>query len=211
MPKTLVTRIVPQSVWDTGHTLVVKQGRAWSQADIWNRSQGILRLYGKPNWRDHTACKCKRVKDRNMPKVMTVKVGSRNRDKSAATVAWLIEDANGDQVHSTIGEFFAPLLDTDGDFYHPMIKQGLELTEGDDYVIVDSDGAVSTMKSAPEKVRKAINVFIAETLNVPTSVKVPDTGANVSATSRNWIAFRPRVDMPFSDETARDEYIERNR
>lgn len=137
-----------------------------------------------------------------MPKVAEVKVGTRNRERTATQVEFLI-----DGEPSNNGEFWDLLLDQDGDFYGPMVQKGLVLEEGTDYRILDSDGKEQTLKSAPEKVRSLILVEVAERLNVPTTVKVPETGSHIAANSRNWVGFRPRMDTPFEDDAARNEYI----
>jgi len=129
-----------------------------------------------------------------MPRASATKIGSRNREKSANTIELLFD--------------WADILDPNGDFYDTMVSKGLELEEGEDYRVLDPSGEVTAMKSAPEKVRTVLREFFATELNVPTTVKVPDTGASTSAASRNWIAFRPRLDTPFEDDAARDEYLD---
>ncbi len=129
-----------------------------------------------------------------MPKLVTEKVGSRNREKSANTIELLFE--------------FSDILNPDGDFYDTLISKGLELEEGEDYNVLNPDGEVVHMKSAPEKVRNVLREFFANELNVPTTVKVPPTGASQSASSRSWIRFRPRLDTPFETPEARAEYLE---
>jgi hypothetical protein len=131
-----------------------------------------------------------------MPKIAEVKVGSRNREKSAATVELLFD--------------WDTLLDPEGDFYRPMISKGLLLEEGEDYRILDAEGSVITLKSGPEKVRKLIVTELAHRLNVPTSVKVPETGAQVASNARDWVSFRPRIDSQFATDEAKTEYIEKN-
>ena len=202
MPGVIISRVGNE--WDQDHTFTVTLGKAWSASHIWRRGQGLARLYGKPNWRDHTACKCKR-KVKRMPKVLDTKVGTRNREASASSVEWLID---GEVTSQTL--MFDMLLDTEGEFYSHLVSKGLLLEDGEDYRILDSDGNETTLKSAPEKVRRLIVVEIAERLNCPTSVKVPDGGGNVAAASRNWVSFRPRIDSLFVDEAARTEYIEKN-
>lgn len=133
-------------------------------------------------------------KDGTMPKLVTEKVGSRNREKSANTIELLFD--------------MAEILDPSGDFYDTLVSKGLELEEGEDYNVLNPDGEIVHMKSAPEKVRSVLREFFANELNVPTTVKVPPTGASQSASSRNWIRFRPRLDTPFTDDAARDEYLE---
>ena len=145
-----------------------------------------------------------------MPRTIETKVGARNREASATSVQWLGEDDNGEVVAISIADFFEPLLDQDGDFYATMVAKGLGLDEGTDYRLMDSDGNQTTLKSGPEKVRREIVTHLARELNVPTSVKLPDGGANVAANSRNWVAFRPRMDTPFVDDAARIEYIAKN-
>jgi hypothetical protein len=129
-------------------------------------------------------------------KVSTEKVGRRNREKSASTVELLFD--------------WDTLLDPEGDFYAGMTSKGITLEHGEDYLILDSDGNPITLKSGPEKVRRLIVIELAERLNVPTSVKVPDTGASVASDARDWVSFRPRMATPFADDKARAEYIEKN-
>ena len=165
-----------------------------SQSDSYRHAQGLARLFGRPNTRDHTACD--HDNEVIMPRIAEVKVGSRNREKTASVVELLFD--------------WSELLDTDGDFYTPMIQKGITLEEGEDYRILDSDGNVIALKSGPEKVRSLIVCELADRLNVSTSVKVPLGGASVAIGARNWVAFRPRMDAPFETSEARNEYIEKN-
>jgi hypothetical protein len=129
-------------------------------------------------------------------KFAEVKVGTRNREKTASQVELLFT--------------WEDLLDKDGPYYGPMVSKGITLEEGEDYRILDSDGAEVTLRSAPEKVRRLIVVEMAHRLNVPTSVKVPENKASIATADRNWVSFRPRIDMPFANEAARAEYVEKN-
>lgn len=192
----LVHRLNPND-YDTSHTLVIRKVKPSSASDIWRHKQGTLRRYGLPNGRDHTAeCMCRKRKDKSMPKIATIKVGTRNRSKSASRVDFLFD--------------WAELFDAEGDFYAPMISKGIVLTEGEDYRITDAEGNVISLKSGPEKVRREIIRQVVDNLNCPVSVKVPETGQNVSTSERNWVMFRPRVDVPFTSDEARNEYLEKN-
>lgn len=131
-----------------------------------------------------------------MPKLAKTKVEARKRGRSALVVELLFD--------------WDELLDEDGDFFAPMITKGITLEEGEDYRVLDRDGNVSSLKSAPEKMRRIIVCELAERLNAPTSVKVPDNGKNVSASDRDWVSFRPRTNTPFASSERRDEYIKKN-
>jgi hypothetical protein len=131
-----------------------------------------------------------------MPRIATTKVGSRNRERSAHIVELAFS--------------WDELLDKEGEYFAPMTKLGLTLEEGEDYRILDSDGNTASLKSGPEKVRRVIVCELAEKLNVPTSVKVPENGSHISASDRDWVSFRPRINTPFASMEARDEYIEKN-
>ena len=189
----LKTRLRPAD--DAFGSLSTLQGLSWSKSKVWRRAQGIARTRSQPNARDHTSCT--HLQGRvYMPTIATTKVGSRNREKSASIVEFLFD--------------WDELLDQEGDFYSPMIAKGITLEEGEDYIISSPTGETLTLKSGPEKVRRLIVVELAERLNVPTSVKVPDSGAHIAASARNWVSFRPRMDTPFADENALVEYIEKN-
>ena len=131
-----------------------------------------------------------------MPTISQTKVGTRNREKSASVIVF--------------GFDWAELLDENGDFYSPMVTSGLKLENGEDYEVHDADGIVVTMKSSAEKVGRLIKVEVATRLNMPTSVRLPKTGQQVSANDRQWVEFRPRVDTPFESNDARNEYIVKN-
>lgn len=192
----LIHRLNPGD-YDTSHTLVIRKVKPSSASDIWRHKQGTLRRYGLPNGRDHTAeCMCRKRKDKSMPKIATIKVGTRNRAKSASRVEFLFD--------------WAELFDTDGDYYQPMVSKGIVLTEGEDYIITDADGNPISLKSGPEKVRREVIRHVVDNLNCPVSVKVPETGQNVSTADRKWVMFRPRIDVPFTSENARAEYLDKN-
>ena len=128
-----------------------------------------------------------------MPRTVERKVGARNRTRGSHSIEFLFD--------------WDEILEEDGEFYLAMIQKGLELLEGEDYRVLNPEGSVTHLKSAPEKVRELINIELAQRLNVPTSVKVPETGAGVATSSRNWVQFRPRVEQPFESIEALNEYI----
>jgi hypothetical protein len=161
----------------------------------YRRSQGVLKMLGLPNTRDHSTCKHNQ-RTIIMPKPATTKVGSRNRERSAHIVELMFS--------------WDELLDEEGEYFAPMTKLGLTLEEGEDYQILDSDGNTASLKSGPEKLRRVIVCELATRLNVPTSVKVPENGSHISASDRDWVSFRPRINTPFASVEARDEYIEKN-
>jgi len=176
--------------------VVVRQGKSWSMSKRFRYQQGILKRQGLLSTRHCEWCLQGVHKERigTMPKLVEDKVGSRNREKSANTIELLFE--------------WEDILNPDGDFYDTLMNKGLELEEGEDYNVLTPDGEITHMKSAPEKVRNVLREFFANELNVPTTVKVPPTGASQSASSRNWIRFRPRLDTPFESPEAKDEYLE---
>jgi len=169
--------------------------RPTPQAKLWRAMQGKAKLNGSPNWRDHSACAHKAQGVETM-QVAEIKVGSRNRDKTASVVEFMFD--------------WAEILIEDGDFYDGMISHGLRLESGEDYRIVDAEGNPVTLKREPEKVAKAIKVIVASTLNCPTSAKLPEAGPHISASSRSWVSFRPRIDTLFEDDNALAEYVETN-
>ena len=193
--KSLESRLRPSDDYFTKVKTIVDKSIMVSKSDQYRKAQGLLRMYGRPNTRDHSLCD--HSKERlYMPRIAEDMVGGRNREKSASRVEILFD--------------WSDLLDEAGDFYTPMIRKGITLKEGEDYEILDSDGNTVQLKSAPEKVRRVIVCELAERLNVPTSVKVPETGAHVGEGTRNWVSFRPRMNTPFTDDEARNEYIEKN-
>lgn len=125
-----------------------------------------------------------------MPKAVDKKVGSRE-GRSAATVEWLIS--------------FDELLS--GEYLAQAIRSGLRLEAGEDFNIVNDDGEVELVKTAPEKVAKILKLEIAERLNRPTTVRIPPTGKDVKAEDRQWVEFRPRAE--FASDEERYEYISR--
>lgn len=123
-----------------------------------------------------------------MPKAVEKKVGARE-GRSATTVEWLIS--------------FDELLS--GEYLTQAIRSGLRLEAGEDFEIVNDDGEVVVVKTAPEKVAKVLKLEIAERLNRPTTVRVPLTGKGVRPEDRQWVEFRPRAE--FASEEERNEYI----
>ena len=123
-----------------------------------------------------------------MPKAVEKKVGSRE-GRSSTTVEWLIS--------------FDELLS--GEYLAQAIRSGLRLEAGEDFNIVNDDGEVELVKTAPEKVAKVLKLEIAERLNRPTTVRIPPTGKDVRAEDRQWVEFRPRD--KFASDAEKNEYI----
>ena len=180
--------------YDDYHTDVivsVDESIIRSKSEQFRRAQGMAKSFGLPNTRDHSNCAHHDNGRLIMPRIAETKVGSRNREKSASVVDFLFD--------------WDELLDTEGDYFAPMVKTGLILEEGEDYQILDSDGNTKVLKTGHNKVGKRIAAELAKSLNVRTSVRVPKKDE-----PGGWVSFRPRMDTPFSDEQARDEYIEKN-
>lgn len=123
-----------------------------------------------------------------MPKAVEKKVGSRE-GRSATTVEWLIS--------------FDELLS--GEYLSQAIRSGLRLEAGEDFNIVNDEGEVELVKTAPEKVAKALKLEIAERLNRPTTVRIPPTGKDIRPEERQWVEYRPRAE--FASEEEKNDYI----
>ena len=191
MPRTLKVVLRPPTEDTTYPVTVYRVQPSWVPEPPKERSGG--EIIPACSQHTYTFCRCHTTKGQGMPRTVERKVGSRSRTRGAHSVEFLFD--------------WDELLDEDGEFYSPMIAKGLELLEGEDYRVLNPEGSVAHLKSAPEKVRELINVEIAQRLNVPTSVKVPETGAGVATSSRNWVQFRPRIEQPFESIEALNEYI----
>lgn len=140
-----------------------------------------------------------------MPKTATIKPGSKNRSATAHDVQFLSLDGSGDQV--TRDDWFGEIIDPDGEWFSLAKSRGLEINVDDDYLIVDGDGETVTLKSAAQLVRKVLRREIAERLNVPVTVSVPD---KKNGRPDGQVTFLIRMDEPFADEAERQEYLSKS-